>query len=305
MNRKIKTYIVVLLLIIFIPYLFYRGWYRKIYEFPQTDIVYTGGFNGDFYIGFINADSTNHVRFTTKYPYNYVAWSNDGHRLYLMGAWYWWLWQLVEYRPFRSCDYWGPLYDISDIYNLYGYDQLLINNGHQILLINPLQCTTIKRLIEIKRTQPLDMLLGSSLSSDEKYFLYSQLLRSNRSKKITMIRKIDLQTGVVTEMMEGFNPMWSPDDQWFAYLKTDGLYLMSADGIQNKQLLGSQEKYFFLYSSSNPHWSPDGKYIVYDRCPYPCDGTTTTNVYIFDVDRGIERLLVESGQYPYWRKSGK
>jgi hypothetical protein len=304
MNKHIKTYLVVFLLFIIISYLYYRGWYHKIYDFPQTDIVYTGGYGGDIFIGFINADGTNHERFPTEYGYNSVAWSDDGHRLYLIGSVHWWLWQLVEYRPFNSCHNWAPLYAISDIYSFNGYDQLLINKGGQILLINPLRCTTIKKLVDIKKTQPMDRLLGSSLSSDQKYFLYSQLLRDNPGKVTTIIRKIDLQTGVVTEMVEGFSPMWSPDDQCFTYLKPDGIYLMSADGLQNIQILESQEENFFD-PSTIPHWSPDGKYIVYDRCPYPCERTTTINVYIFDVDSGVERLLVEDGQYPYWRKSGK
>jgi Tol biopolymer transport system component len=61
------------------------------------------------------------------------------------------------------------------------------------------------------------------------------------------------------------SPAWSPDGRRIAYDSGREIYVMNADGTQNRRLTrtaGSRSNY-----SGDPRWSPDGKKIVYVYSP--------------------------------------
>lgn len=72
----------------------------------------------------------------------------------------------------------------------------------------------------------------------------------------------DLATGELRLLTGGFDPAISPDGTQVAFTRVGGehgLYLINADGTNERKIF-SERSLFFA-----PKWSPDGKYIVFER----------------------------------------
>ena len=72
----------------------------------------------------------------------------------------------------------------------------------------------------------------------------------------------DLATGELRLLTGGFDPAISPDGTQVAFTRIGGehgLYLINADGTNERKIF-SERTLFFA-----PKWSPDGKYIVFER----------------------------------------
>jgi hypothetical protein len=72
----------------------------------------------------------------------------------------------------------------------------------------------------------------------------------------------DLATGELRLLTDGFDPSLSPDGKQVAFSRRggeEGLYLIGVDGSNERRIFGTREPI------SSPKWSPDGRYIVFER----------------------------------------
>lgn len=93
------------------------------------------------------------------------------------------------------------------------------------------------------------------------------------------VEVVDIETGEVTRLTEGSDPLWSPDGQRIAFARQDGLYVMDADGsniVQLHEERGSIRKPLNLGMS----WSPDSKRIAFSASRGGTDGP----LHIINVD---------------------
>jgi TolB protein len=72
---------------------------------------------------------------------------------------------------------------------------------------------------------------------------------------------------------QAYDPTWSPDGSQLAFFRTDGIYVVNADGSGMRRLI--QEGQY-------PDWSPDGRRIAYslrgDIYVAAADGTGARSV---------------------------
>lgn len=108
----------------------------------------------------------------------------------------------------------------------------------------------------------------------------------------------------------GEYPEWSPDGQWIAYVKQDGLtfdtsniYIMRRDGRQRTRVT------YHDGGSCHVSWSPDGTHIAY----YAHDSTTGTGIYLLNVECvlngttecDLSPTFLTFGYSPDWSPDGK
>ncbi len=82
---------------------------------------------------------------------------------------------------------------------------------------------------------------------------------------------------------------WSPDSKWLAYVGSDGIYKVKANGDSMARLTNSSFDY-------HPSWSPDGARIAFVRANY--------GVLIYDLRKGTESAALGSGFSPSWHPDG-
>lgn len=112
-------------------------------------------------------------------------------------------------------------------------------------------------------------------------------------------------TGQVVELGGGTDPSWSPDGSRIVFARSDGLYVMRADGSEVRLVLE-------LTGIAGPVWSPDGGDIAFARTqsgtcsitilgPLPCP----TDVHFVRPDgTGLTKLSSNGGRQPSWSPSG-
>jgi tricorn protease len=107
------------------------------------------------------------------------------------------------------------------------------------------------------------------------------------------LRKLTVATKQVVTLDSskygGFgNPVWSPDGKWIAYSKanisrTNDIYLIASSGQEKEP----HKVTFDSYSEGNPHFSPDGRKLFFQRAEAGL-GTQPTAIQIYTV--WLERL---------------
>ncbi len=81
-------------------------------------------------------------------------------------------------------------------------------------------------------------------------------------------------------------------------VKKDGLYLLEEDGSKITKIIKQRDWIF------NPHWSPDGKQILY-QISGKIEGKHVSELWLVNADGSNKHLLVKNASHGIWHPSGK
>jgi len=106
------------------------------------------------------------------------------------------------------------------------------------------------------------------------------------------------QNNLTDNLVDGLNPVWSPDGENIAFAshhnEISQIFTMKADGSDQKQLTNDDA------GSYNPAWSSDGQYIVFisDRDKVLSDdGIPISEVYIMKSDGSDQKRLTYNSDF--------
>ncbi len=127
-------------------------------------------------------------------------------------------------------------------------------------------------------------------SPDGKTFVFSAL-DENLSKFNLWRINID-GTNLLKLTDDGaWYPQWSPDDQEIACATFSGLEAIGSDGNHYRPL---------VTEGTTPHWSADGKLLMYSLKKDPSLGTGGQEIRVRNLETGEERLLVAHATLLSW-----
>lgn len=82
---------------------------------------------------------------------------------------------------------------------------------------------------------------------------------------------------------ESYSPKWSPDGKSIAWARSNGIWLMNADGSQQRELIGNL--------AHDPCWSPDSRTIAFARGDAGPENVTKMVLWIVNADgSGLRQL---------------
>jgi Tol biopolymer transport system component len=103
------------------------------------------------------------------------------------------------------------------------------------------------------------------------------------------------------EAVEDGSPAWSPNGEWIAFTRKVAtaamgkqLWQMRPDGSESHFLTNDTDIHH-----ANPHWSPDGTAIAYQRFPLK-EIDAATGIWLLDLESGQSREVVARGSRPTW-----
>jgi Tol biopolymer transport system component len=106
-----------------------------------------------------------------------------------------------------------------------------------------------------------------------------------------IIHVLDLQDGTFRSISAGVGLRWSPDGTRLLVDETD-IVVMRADGTERRKLAGA--------NASNPAWSPDGRFVAFDRVVGK--EANVTDVWIIGADGSVAHRLTTdaASSSPMW-----
>lgn len=128
----------------------------------------------------------------------------------------------------------------------------------------------------------------------------AQTKKPSTTKSGALARK-QLTSGVVDDR----SPSWSPDGRTIAFQRDWQIWVMDADGTNQRQLTKGPHK------SGFPTWSPDGRLIAFHsnrRSGRDVAKGGNWDVWLMDKDGELAKLLVgDKGneEFPYWSPDGQ
>jgi Tol biopolymer transport system component len=100
-----------------------------------------------------------------------------------------------------------------------------------------------------------------SWSADESRVVME--IYGGETKKV-VVAVVNLKTGDVQEIGQGFGARWSPDGEWIAYYSGRRCMVVRPDGTGSRVALTLKDGWFVARSFGwgSPVWSPDGKQLL-------------------------------------------
>jgi hypothetical protein len=285
---------------------------------PHNEIVYQASNNytkiglPQYQLGFIQADGENNQIVEIDRRFDKPVWSingiflyglSDGKADYLGYPAYW----DIDSGRFGICTN-LPFYDlIQGSENAEKPHEVIIQHVWEISLFDIIQCKRVKTFVNYSEDPGGFAIAGFSYQSITQELVYGLIENPYKDRKY-YIKKLDIKTGEEVTLVEGINPVWSPDGKYIAYIGLDGLYVMDASGSDRLQLV----KRFFFDSKTKagspwsptpiPRWSPDGEWVIYHRCNTEKICTIDeAHIYKIRSRGGPEELILVGGKYPSWR----
>ncbi|MBG0786395.1 MAG: hypothetical protein H0S79_14960 [Anaerolineaceae bacterium] len=134
--------------------------------------------------------------------------------------------------------------------------------------------------------------------------LYYGVTHNYLSDREFQIVALDLDSGITTVVGEGVGPSISNAGDQIAYFNPNGqLWMMNSDGTDAHLLVDTpffdNERTFPFNRLPIIQWAPEDDHLIYHRLQP--DETYTTDVYILDLQTGIETLFLKREDYPDWR----
>lgn len=276
--------------------------------FPDAEIVFQEYSIDHPSLGFVNSDGSSY-RFIQTGTYMIKPWwSSDGKTIYGL-AWrgsvldgylsYW-----EEGRRPKTCKEIWDTEAIGGIFETRDSLLALISVRDQILFVDLKRCEEQKSLVDVVNTGIF--IVGVSLSPDQKWLAYGEEKYSYSDMPEYSIMVQEISKGETTRIGSGINPAWSPDGKQISYIQLDGIYVMNADGSNSHQLnkwdMSSGDNHSkFRLDAPYPRWSPDGKWLIFHRCPPGCHGINNFTIVKVEVETGKEEIVFHGGAYPFWR----
>jgi Tol biopolymer transport system component len=128
-----------------------------------------------------------------------------------------------------------------------------------------------------------------------------------RTDKSSLIAVVELDTGEVKPIGEGYSPAWSPAGEWIAYYEMSGekCMLVHPDGTGTKMVSKVKSSNFTAKSYNHAVvWSPDGKQLLLNEWrsrPYGA-----IDVVLLDLQTGRSIKKSENGRKVFgWVSRGK
>lgn len=266
-------------------------------------------------VGFVDANGENNQIIEIQSKFTKPVWSTDGNIIYGLsgsaqaGSYhghpaYW----NIETGRFLICTDNLPFFEYiqgrDSANNPY---EVIVQDVWKISLIDIIQCKRVKTFVDYSEDPGRFAIAGFSYQSNTQELVYGLIENPYKDRKY-YIKKLDTKTGEEVTLVEGINPVWSPDGKYIAYIGLDGLYVMEASGSDRLQLV----KRFFFDTKTKagspwsptpiPRWSPDGEWVIYHRCSTEklCS-SEDAGIYKIRSRGGTEELLLVGGKYPSWR----
>ena len=97
-------------------------------------------------------------------------------------------------------------------------------------------------------------------------------------------------------------PTWSPDGHQIAYGRGWDIWVMDADGSNQRNLTrrGPENARDLLWDFT-PSWHPDGNRIAFERFSFE---TEETHIYVINIDDGQIKKLIENAWIPHFSPDG-
>ncbi len=287
-----------------------NGSYSVSQAIPKTDIVYEDPTSNS--LGFINADGSGKTLVLFQFKFRVPVVSKDGNYIYgtddrvLSHSVYW----DIKANKIYYCnpDEWGAHVQVVGMDDPDHPEYALVDNNQRILLLDIKKCEIIKTIIDTGTSS----IVGISYNADAKKLLYGLQIwhyyhdsENHLSSTIEyQLRNFDLTTTENTQIATGVNPSWSPDGLKISYTGVDGLFVMNADGSNSKRIfVYPTEDYLSIYSVYS-HWSPDGRWLVYEYCEEPKTNPPSicpkTPIYKISSNGGTPDQVLDNGRFPFW-----
>ncbi|GAB4374180.1 MAG: hypothetical protein Kow0042_18570 [Calditrichia bacterium] len=149
---------------------------------------------------------------------------------------------------------------------------------------------------------------NTGLSADSLFRMWHGHLKQTYSRRLMPIQEhLTIGEPIQDEGIANLHPLYSPDGEKLAYIKSRGDYL-SINALVVRDLKTGKEKALAGPIASSLSWSPDGRYLVYakqtDRLP---NGSSFRDLYIYDLKRYKEFRITKAlrATHPDWSHDGK
>ena len=274
---------------------------------PEGDIFFHAATYNDKQVSFVQSDGSNFETLVLRRFFNNAIWVTENRVFGInpfnpapggVGN----ITELYADLSLRTC-YQHTVGEIYDGFIEDGQPRLLVtNHNNELWLFDPDKCEIVEHIFALRGN---GLILGASInpiSNEISYGIFSRL--TQQAEIYIFAPHLDQDQTIAS----GLFPQWSPDGTQIVYLGSDGIYVLSLEGGDNR--LVTPYDYEFGNRLPQPQWSPTGQQLLYHKCREPhyridCLDDSNAGIYIFDLTTGIETKIADEGLFPYWRDVGE